>query len=63
METLSTNWKVKEISEVLVFVLMRLGIKKRKIKVSWRYNFCCPFLILALGLTLGLPSPPFASLF
>lgn len=30
METLSTDWKVKEISEVLVFVLMHLGIKKKK---------------------------------
>lgn len=30
METLSTDWKDKEISEVLVFILMQLGIKNQR---------------------------------
>lgn len=30
METLSTDWKDKEISEVLVFILMQLGKKNQR---------------------------------
>lgn len=57
MESLSTDWKEREISEVLGFVLMQF--RKKNIRVF----FCCPFLIPTLDLTPGFSSSPLASLF
>lgn len=58
METLSTDWKDKEISEVLVFVLMQLGKKNKGILEIY-------FLLLnpSPDLTSGFLSSLFASSF
>lgn len=57
METLSTDWKDKEISEVLVFVLMQLGKNKGILEI------CFLLLSRSPDLTPGFLSSLFASSF
>lgn len=61
METLSTDWKDKEISEVLVFVLMQLGKKQRHpgdivsvVKSQPGFNFWVSFFSLCLFLLINM---------